>query len=89
MSTRIFTDIFIFLAILFLPPIFPMVIALFSLYYYESFYEIIFAGIIIDALYGRPIANLYDFSHLMAFISVILFISSIFIKKRLKFYSDK
>jgi len=89
MSTRIFIDVALFLAVLLLPPIFPMVMALFLLYHYESFYEIIFVGPIIDSLYGRPIANLYDFSHLMTFISASLFISSFFIKKRLKFYSNR
>jgi len=89
MPTRIFIDAALFLAVLFLPPIFPMVMALFLLYHYESFYEIIFVGLIIDSLYGRPLANLYDFSYLMAFISVALFISSVFIKKRLKFYSNR
>lgn len=89
MQKRILIDAVLFLAILFLPPIFSMVIALFLLYYFESFYEIIFVGLVIDSLYGRPVADLYDFSYSMTFISSALFISSIFIKRRLKFYSDR
>lgn len=87
MTKRIIINFFLFLSVFFLPPIFPIIISLFFLYYFESFYEIIFIGLITDSLYGRPIADLNNFSHLMTLISVILFILSIFIKKRLKFYS--
>lgn len=89
MTIRILIDGLLFLAILLLPPFIPIIIALFLLYYFESFYEIIFVGLFIDALYGRPLSNFYNFSHLMTLISVVLFISSIFAKKRLKFYSNR
>lgn len=89
MTARIIIDIMLLLAIFLLPPIFPLIIVLFFSYYFESFYEIIFAGLIIDALYSRPMANFYFFSYPMTFIAVVLFISSIFIKKKLKFYSNK
>lgn len=89
MLNRIIIDILIFFAVLFLPPIFSVVVALFFLYYFKSFYEIIFIGLIIDILYGRPIANFYDFSYPATSIFGVLLISSIFIKKRLKFYSNK
>lgn len=89
MPNRIFINIALFFSILYLPPIFPMVIAVFLLYYYESYYEIIFVGLFIDMLYGRSLANLHNFSYSMTLISAVLFISSIFIKKKLKFYSDR
>lgn len=89
MTTRILIDILLFLAILFLPPFFTVIIALLLLYYFESFYEIIFVGFIIDTLYGRPLTSLYNFSYSMTFISAVLFVSSIFAKKQLKFYSDR
>ena len=89
MTIRILIDAAVFLTVLFFPPIFPIAISLILLYYYESFYEIIFVGIIIDSLYGRPIGNLYNFSYPMTFVSTALFVSSIFIKKMLKFYSDR
>lgn len=89
MPIRILIDTILFLTILLLPPIFPIVISLCLLYFYEDFYEIIFVGMIIDTLYGRPITSLYNFSHPMTFIFTASFISSFFIKKRLKFYSNK
>lgn len=89
MKKRIIIDTLLFLSIFFCGPILPMVGALFFLYYFEFFYEIILIGLVVDVLYGSPIANLYNFSHLMAFIAVLLFISSIFLKKRLKFYANR
>lgn len=89
MPIRILIDATLFLTILLLPPIFPIVISLFLLYFFEDFYEIIFVGMIIDALYGKPIVVLYDFSHPMTFIFTTLFVASFFIKKKLKFYPNK
>ncbi len=89
MAIRILVDALLFLAVLLLPPFVPIIIALCLLYYFESFYEIIFVGLFIDTIYGRPLSNFYNFSYLMTFISVVLFVSSIFAKKRLKFYSDR
>lgn len=89
MTKRIIIDLVLLLSVFFFPPIFPMLVALFFLYYFESFYEIIFLGLVIDSLYGRPVTSLYNFSYSMTFISSAFFISSIFIKKRLKFYSDR
>ncbi len=89
MTKRIIIDILLFLSVFFWGPVLPMIGALFFVYYFESFYEIMFVGLIIDILYGSPLMHLGGFSSIMMFIAVILFISSIFIKKRLKFYSNR
>ncbi|MBU6430800.1 MAG: hypothetical protein KGJ58_00750 [Patescibacteria group bacterium] len=89
MMKRIIIDALLFLAILLLPPLAPLIVAFFLSYYFESFYEIIFVGIFIDSLYGRSLSGFYDFSHLATFISAVLFVLSIFAKKRLKFHSDR
>lgn len=88
MNKRVIIDIMLFLAIFICGPILPIIAALFFLYYFESFYEIIFIGLIIDILYSLPIPILYDLSHPMAVVAGILFVSSIFIRRRLKFYSN-
>lgn len=89
MTKRIIIDILLLLSVFFWGPILPIIGALFFLYYFESFYEIIFVGLIIDILYGSPLPNFGSFSHTMTIIAVVLFISSIFIKKKLKFYSNR
>lgn len=89
MNKRIIIDFALFVAVFIAGPILPMVAGLFLLYYFESFYEIIFIGLIIDVLYGLPIHSLNNFTHPMAFIALILFTSSILIKRWLKFYSNR
>lgn len=89
MIKRIIIDILLLLSVFFWGPILPVIGALFFLYYFESFYEIMFVGLIIDVLYGSPLSSLGGFSHTMTFIAVVLLISSFFIKKKLKFYSNR
>lgn len=89
MKTRILIDSLIFLTIMFLPPIVPLVLSLFFLFYFKSFYEIIFVGLIIDSLYMIPMRNYYNFSNFITVVAAILFLISIFIKKHFNFYVNK
>lgn len=89
MTKRIIVDILLFFFIFFCGPIFPIIGGLFFLYYFESFHEIIFIGLIIDILYGSPLLSLGGFAYTMTLVAVVLFVSSFFIKKKLKFYSNR
>jgi hypothetical protein len=58
------------------------------LFIYSSYYEIIVWGVCFDALYASPQQGVFDYrAHIVFLISVALFFASIFLKKRLAFYS--
>ncbi len=66
----------------------PLVAGIIFLFVFNSYYEIILWGVIFDALYTVIPQNGYDYRvHLGAFISLVLYFSGIFLKKRLAFYS--
>jgi len=89
---RIILDIVFFLVILIFPWCVSVLFALFLLYYFKSFNEIILFGLVIDILYDKYAPGVWDIFHFFGFkftfFFLILLFISFFVKKRLKFYSD-
>ena len=64
------------------------IVACIFLFLYNPYYEMILWGICFDALYASPTQSVYDYrTHIAFLISAVLFFVSIFLKKRLAFYS--
>lgn len=84
---RLILNILLFLFIITCPWWVSVLFALFILYYLRTFNEIILYGLVMDILYGRfsPHFHLFDYKFTLFFL--LLLLSSLFIKKRLKFYS--
>jgi hypothetical protein len=56
------------------------------LFYFREYYEIIAWGIIYDSLYGVGIPEFGNIKYVFTIFSILIFIFSIFIKKRLIAY---
>ena len=85
MYSRIFIDILLGLGVFFLPPWLVFLIALVGIFYFDSFYEILCAGICLDVLYGQPLPFL-SIPLLYTFFAAVLFWGSMLLKTHLKFY---
>lgn len=65
-----------------------LIAACIFLFVYRSYYEIILWGIIFDAVYAAPPEKLFDYrAHIATLLAIALFFLTIFLKKRLAFYS--
>jgi len=87
MLKRIIFDILLFLSAIACPWWFTGIFSIVILYYFKSFNEVILLGIIMDILYGRLSAAFHWWDLKFTIFFVILLLTSIFIKKRLKFYN--
>ncbi len=84
MLLRIFTGIVLFLSILFLPWWVSAVIAISAVFFFKSYYEIIAAGFLIDALYGAPRAWFFDLSVIGGVFAVVAFFLIQWLKRRIR-----
>ena len=65
-----------------------LIAAVIFLFVYDSYYEIVLVGICFDALYASPQQGALDYhTHLATIAAIVLLFASIFLKKRLAFYS--
>ncbi len=87
MLKRIIFDVLLFISALTCPWWFTALFSIAILYYFKNFNELILFGLIMDILYGRLSANFHWWDYKFTVFFLILLISSIYIKKRLKFYS--
>jgi len=87
MIKRIIFDILLLLSAIVCPWWFTGIFSIVVLYYFRTFNEIILFGLIMDILYGRLSATFHWWDYKFTLFFLILLLSSIFIKKRLKFYS--
>jgi hypothetical protein len=79
---RIIAGIFIFLALVLLPWWMTFIFLLIAVIYFNFYYEAVFAGFLLDSLYGSP--NFFSkFIFTLIFGLLILVIE--FLKKRLRF----
>ena len=87
MIKHIILDILLFLFVVTCPWWVTVLFALVILYYLKSFNEIVLFGLLMDIYYGRfsPSFHVTDYKFTLLFL--ILLVSSLFIKKRLKFYN--
>ncbi len=65
------------------------IVAIALLFYFPIYYEIILWGVIYDALYGIALPEFWNIRFIFTIFSIILFILSIVLRKRLIIYDDK
>ncbi len=78
----------ILISILFGPWWLTWVLAILLLFYYPVYYEIIAWGIIYDSLYGVSLPEFWNIKYIFTIFSIVIFIISLFIKKRLIVYES-
>lgn len=86
MIKRLIIDVFLFLGIFIFPWWFVFICAGCALFYFSSFYEILFLGIIVDSLYNAPIVAFLHVEFVVTILAIILFIFSEVLKRRLRIY---
>ena len=82
-------DIILFMVILLLPWWVSVLGAIFLLYYFRSFNEIVLFGVLMDILYGRFSSGFHPLDYRFTLLFLALLLTSFVIKKRLKFYGSK
>ncbi len=60
--------------------------AIVFLFAFRDYYEIIFWGVMYDALYGLPLLQFWRFPYVFTLASVVLFFISLFLRKKLSAY---
>lgn len=63
-------------------------IAIASLFLFPIYFEIIAWGIIYDALYGISLPSFWNIDYIFTIVSIVLFLFSLIIKKRLIIYES-
>jgi hypothetical protein len=89
MMYRVITDIALFISLFIFPWWFVVVLAVIALFFFNSYYEVIFLGVIIDSLYNAPIARFHGFEFVVTIAMVLLYILAEVLKRRLRFYNAK
>ncbi len=82
---RIFFDIFFFLCIAFLPWWLVLFVGAVGVFIFHSFYEILFAGIVIDSLYAPATEYRTGFLCVATLVAILIFIAIELLKRRLRF----
>ncbi|MBI2046222.1 MAG: hypothetical protein HYT28_02285 [Parcubacteria group bacterium] len=83
---RISFDIVLFISLFIAPWWVSLIIALGGVFFFNHFYEIIVAGIIMDIVYGSPEASFLDFPFISGVAALLFFVGGEYIKKRMIFY---
>lgn len=63
-------------------------LAIIFLFIFPLYYEILFWGVMYDALYGLPLPQFYNLPYIFTISSIILFASAFFLRKILLAYED-
>ena len=85
MIKHIIFDLILFLAIILCPWYLSVILAFVILYYLPVFNEIVIFGLIMDILYGGFLSTFRLFDYKFTILFLILLLSSLYIKNRLKF----
>ncbi|MSR73039.1 hypothetical protein EXS61_00300 [Candidatus Parcubacteria bacterium] len=80
---RIFVDIVILIGIFLFPAWIFIILSLIGVFYFHRYYEILLVGLMVDSLYNSHILFSGFFYTIT---SILIFLISFEIKKRLKFY---
>jgi len=64
------------------------ILATVTLYYFRSYNEIILFGLVMDIYYSHLSPDFHLLDYRFTLFSLILLISSFYIKKRLKYYNE-
>lgn len=83
---RTFANIIVFLSVVWGYWWLSWIIALSLIFIFPKYYEIIFWGIMYDALYGTPLQMFYNIPYIFTIIGIVLFIISIIFRKNLLAY---
>ncbi len=87
MLKRFVSDILLLFSIIVMPWWLTVLFVIVLLFYFESFYEAIIAGFLIDFTYSIPTELLFGFRFIFTALFVILFLLSGPLKRRLRYYS--
>ena len=83
-TARIISAILILGAVLYAPHwTIPATMALVCVFSFDDFYEILFAGFLIDVIYGSPIAWAGGFSYMYTLFALLVFLGVGSLKTRL------
>lgn len=74
MAVRIVIDIIFFLSIIYAPFWLTLIALAAGIFYFRNYYEAIGGGILIDMLYGVPLAKFFDIPFVATIICTILFV---------------
>ncbi len=83
---RFFIDIGLFLSLAFFPWWVALALAFIAALFFESFYEILFAGLLLDLIGSFPVPALHGFTHVFLAAAILLFLFSRFFRSRTVFY---
>jgi len=87
MLKRAALDLILFISLTALVPWWIAVIFALALsFYFQNYYEIIVAGILLDAFYGTPQNMFFDTALFFTFFSVIIFFVVEILKKKIIYY---
>jgi len=87
MLKRIILDIILFISLVAFVPWWLVVIFAIALsFYFPNYYEIIIAGILLDALYGAPQALFFNLTPFFSVASLIFFLLTSLLKKKMIYY---
>ncbi len=81
---RIFADLLLCGAVLYLPWWVSALLALLSFFLFEHFYEMLVAAFLLDLLYGAPSPHFGTFRFVMSSVAVVLFMLGTVLKRHLR-----
>lgn len=85
---RVLSDILLFVMVPVLPWWALLILFVLFLFYFDSFYEVLFAGLFFDSLYAVPNGRFHSFPFILTVSAGVLFVAVFLLKKRLKFYGS-
>ena len=81
---RIGADALLFTSVLFFPWWVTLCVGSLSFFLFSGYYELIAAGLLIDLLYGAPLARFGGFTQVSALGASCLFFALLVIKRRMR-----
>jgi len=84
---RFFFDIIFFISIMLFPWWLSFSFGVALSFYFKNFYELVFAGIIFDLLFGAGNAQNITFQYIFSVSTIVLVLLIEFVKKKLWYYS--
>lgn len=83
MPLRAFCTIFLIISAVAFPVYFTIAIGLFSIVWFQNYYEAIPIAYLGDALYGIPLERFHTFPYVMTLAATILVLGSIFVRRQM------
>ncbi len=83
---RIIVDCILIISAFFFPWWIPMLAGLIAVFYFNSYYEIVVLGVIIDSLYNASVPRFYNIQFVLTLTSILVVFCVGALKERLRFY---